>query len=164
MILRLWALLGMYFWARSLLRRTFSSSPSPPPSKTALAIEYARLTLCVVFQGLENVAYLSSRGVLPLAPKQQGAAFRWSARFWAGYVGIELGRLLAERFGSGKDGKAQTAQERREWMRKTAKQLAWAPLTLHWGSDKGLVSEMTVGLLASIPGIIQLGDLWASTA
>lgn len=170
MILRLWALLGMYFWAKNLLRRTFFSSPSsstekesaPRPSKTALTIEYTRLALCLVFQSLENVAYLSSRNVLPLSPAQQGAAFKWSARFWAGYVGIELGKLLAERFGAG--AKSQSQEEKTEWTKKTVRQLAWAPLTLHWGSEKGLVSEMTVGALASIPGVIQVRDLWASTA
>ncbi|GAB1320361.1 hypothetical protein MFIFM68171_10571 [Madurella fahalii] len=180
MIMRLWALLGMYFWARGLLRRTFLRQPPPPPStstseKDALAapsstrptlaetaIEFTRLALCVTFQSLENAAYLSQRGILSLTPAQQGKAYRWSARLWAGYVGIELGRLAAERFGPA--AAAQSASQRAEWTKKTVRQLAWAPLTLHWGSEKGLVSDMTVGLLASIPGVIQMRDLWASTA
>ncbi|KAK3302291.1 uncharacterized protein B0T15DRAFT_300097 [Chaetomium strumarium] len=173
MILRLWALLGMYFWARGLLRRTLLCSSSPPSStkdaekepsssKAAAALEYLRLVLCVTFQALENGAYLSSRGVMSWTPAQQGRAFKWSARLWGAYVGIELGKLAAERLGGGFG--AKTKAERGEWAKKTARQLAWAPLTLHWGSDKGLVSEMTVGVLASIPGIIQLRDLWASTA
>lgn len=180
MILRLWALLGMYFWARGLARRTLlrSSPPPPPPSEkedTTAAekppptaaeslIEWTRLLLCVAFQSLENAAYLSQRGVLPLPPARQASAYKWSARLWAGYVGIELGRLAAERFGPGGEQRVRTPEQRREWTKKTARQLAWAPLTLHWGSDKGLVGETTVGLLASIPGIIQLRDLWASTA
>ncbi len=168
MILRLWALLPMYFWARRLLRQTFSStsdekSAAPRPSKLEATIEYLRLALCITFQGLENGAYLSSKGVMSWTPAQQGQAFRWSARFWAAYVGIEIGKLLAARFGPGAQGFA-TAQEKSEWTKKTAKQLAWAPLTLHWGSDKGLVSDTTVGVLATIPGVIQLRDLWASTA
>jgi hypothetical protein len=175
MILRLWALLGMYFWARRLIRSTFSSSsqqptekdsPSTPPSssKLATALEYLRLALCITFQSLENGAYLSQRGVLSWTPAQQGKAYKWSARFWAAYVGIELGRLAAERFGEAGSWRAKSAEEKSQWAKTTARQLAWAPLTLHWGSDKGLVSEMTVGVLASIPGIIQLRDLWASTA
>ncbi|KXX78967.1 hypothetical protein MMYC01_204729 [Madurella mycetomatis] len=177
MIMRLWALLGMYFWARGLLRRTFLRQPPPaasatekntpaaPSSRPGLAetaLELTRLALCVTFQSLENVAYLSQRGVLSLTPAQQVRAYRWSARLWAGYVGIELGRLAAERFGPA--AKSQSAAQRAEWTKKTVRQLAWAPLTLHWGSEKGLVSDMTVGLLASIPGVIQMRDLWASTA
>ncbi|KAK4241869.1 hypothetical protein C8A03DRAFT_40705 [Achaetomium macrosporum] len=172
MILRLWALLGMYFWARGLIRRTLlpsstndaekESSSTSSSSKAATALEYLRLILCIIFQALENGAYLSSRGVMSWTPAQQGRAYKWSARFWAAYVGIELGKLAAERVGGGFHSK--TKAERSEWTKKTARQLAWAPLTLHWGSEKGLVSEMTVGALASIPGIIQLRDLWASTA
>jgi hypothetical protein len=179
MILRLWALLGMYFWARRLIRSTFSSSQQPtekdtttpaPPSSSKLTtlLEYLRLALCITFQSLENGAYLSQRGVLSWTPAQQGKAYKWSARFWAAYVGIELGRLAAERFGGPSAGagswRAKSAEEKSRWAKTTARQLAWAPLTLHWGSDKGLVSETTVGLLASIPGVIQLRDLWASTA
>jgi len=172
MILRLWALLGMYFWARGLIRRTFSSSSTtdeksaaaaPRPSKVETFIEYLRLTLCITFQSLENGAYLSSRGIMSWTPAQIGQAYKWSARFWAAYVGIEIGRLAAERFGPAAKG-FKTQQEKSEWTKKTVRQLAWAPLTLHWGSNKGLVSETTVGLLASIPGVIQLRDLWASTA
>ncbi|KAK4123574.1 hypothetical protein N657DRAFT_534523, partial [Parathielavia appendiculata] len=176
MILRLWALLGMYFWARRLVRATFSSSssnsskqpsekelpPPPAPGKLGTLLEYVRLALCVIFQSLENGAYLSSRGVLSWTPAQQGKAYKWSARFWAAYVGIELGRLAAARFGP--EFRARTAREKSQWAKNAARQLAWAPLTLHWGSDKGLVSETTVGLLASIPGVIQMRDLWASTA
>ena len=180
MILRLWSLLGMYFWARRLLRHTFSSSSSsstttttttekstptdnkPTPTKLASLLEYLRLALCITFQSLENGAYLSSRGILSWTPAEQGKAFKWSARFWAAYVGIELGRLGAERFGAGTA--ITTAAAKREWTKRAVRQLAWAPLTLHWGSNKGLVSDATVGVLASIPGVIQMRDLWASTA
>ncbi|KAH6624709.1 hypothetical protein B0J18DRAFT_429077 [Chaetomium sp. MPI-SDFR-AT-0129] len=177
MILRLWALLGMYFWARKLVRQTFSSKPananekattngSVGPTKLETAIEYLRLALCITFQSLENGAYLSGRGILSWTPAQQGQAYKWSARFWAAYVGIEIGRLFAERFDSSSHSgfATKSAAEKTEWTKKTARQLAWAPLTVHWGSEKGLVSDMTVGLLASIPGVIQMRDLWASTA
>ena len=176
-ILRLWALLGMYFWARGLLKRTFSSPPAPttkagdsekpaPPQPTKLEtlLEYTRLALCITFQGLENGAYLSAKGIMGWTPQQQGRAGKWSARFWAAYVGIEIGRLAAERFGPAAKGKFDTARERGEWTKKTVRQLAWAPLTLHWGSEKGLLGEGAVGALACIPGVIQMRDLWASTA
>jgi hypothetical protein len=172
MIMRLWSLLGMYFWARRLLRHTFSSSstttekstttPTPAPTKLASLLEYLRLALCITFQSLENGAYLSSRGIMSWTPAEQGKAFKWSARFWAAYVGIEIGRLAAERFGA--ESKIRTAQEKSDWTKRTVRQLAWAPLTLHWGSNKGLVSDTTVGVLACIPGVIQMRDLWASTA
>jgi len=166
MILRLWALIGMYFWAKGLVKKALCSSSSeksdePKPSKAATLLESLRLALCVAFQALENAAYLGQRGILPMKSAQVGKAYIWSARLWGAYVGIELGRLAAERLGPNAP---KTAEARSRWAKNTARQLAWAPLTVHWGSEKPLVSELTVGLLASIPGIIQLRDLWASTA
>lgn len=156
-ILRLWALLGIYSWGRSIVS-------SPTTSITAKTLDYIRLVLCVLLQGLENGAYLSFRGVMGWSPEQQGRAYKWSARFWGAFVGIEIGKLLAERVGrkvQKKDGEEEK-KEAREWKRKLAKSLAWAPLTVHWSVDGGLpgVTEGVVGLLASVPGVIQMGDLW----
>jgi len=174
MILRLWALLGMYFWAKGLVSKTFKKSPPSDPSqekekekatvvpnKVETAIEWTRLALCIGLQSLENGAYLSQRGVLGWSPKTQGLAYKWSARFWAAYVGIELGRLLAEGFGGG--GKVYQAEETAEWRKKVVRNMAWMPLTIHWSTDAGVVNDTLVGLLASIPGIIQIRDLWATT-
>ncbi|KAI0013972.1 hypothetical protein F4779DRAFT_639112 [Xylariaceae sp. FL0662B] len=185
--LRLWGLLGMYFWFRRLvaaakLRRSEEaekpSSSSSSPDKVETALAWAQLSACVVFQALENGAYLSSKGVLGWAPATQGRAGRWSARFWAAFVGMEIGRLFyeshrrgrrtrAEKLAGGKT-VAEVEREEREWSdnwRKTlVRQLAWAPLTVHWSLDQGILSELGIGLLASIPGTIQMRDLWRRAA
>jgi hypothetical protein len=166
-MLRLWGLLGMYFWAKRLLSQTFSSaSPKtekdgPAPSRLDTVISYSQLVTCVAFQALENGAYLSSKGVMGWSPAKQGWAMKWSARLWGLYVGIELGKLAAERVGGGatRDVKAAAA-----WKSAFVRNLAWAPLTLHWGSDKGVVSDWMVGALASVPGVIQMAELWRETA
>ncbi|KAK3379775.1 hypothetical protein B0T24DRAFT_612962 [Lasiosphaeria ovina] len=173
-ILRLWALLPLYFWARRLGARLLSSSSDKKknqktiagttapeeeekPSAIATTVEVVRLALCIALQALENGAYLSSKGVLGWSPAQQGKAYKWSARFWAAYVGIELGRLAAEVAGP-------DPEDARAWRNKVVRNLAWAPLTLHWSTDGGLVSEPVVGVLATIPGVIQIRELWAGTA
>ena len=171
MILRLWALLGMYFWGRGLVAKALrKSSPeeeeekgkgTQETTKVETTIEWTRLALCIGLQSLENGAYLSSRGVMGWSAKTQGLAYKWSARFWAAYVGIELGRLLAEGFGGGK---VYQADETADWRKKVVRNMAWMPLTIHWSTDTGLVNEPLVGILASIPGIIQIRDLWAQTA
>ncbi|KAK4456225.1 hypothetical protein QBC34DRAFT_389311 [Podospora aff. communis PSN243] len=164
MILRLWALLGMYHWGKGLvlkaLRKPTAEEKATGPTKVETAIEWTRLGLCVALQSLENGAYLSQRGVLGWSPKTQGLAYKWSARFWAAYVGIELGRLLAEGFGGGK---VYQAEETAEWRKKVVRNMAWMPLTIHWSTDAGIVNDTLIGALASIPGIIQIRDLWAST-
>ncbi|EGO57687.1 hypothetical protein NEUTE1DRAFT_122067 [Neurospora tetrasperma FGSC 2508] len=171
---RLWALVGMYFWGKGVFakaaavwraKRNPSSSSSSAlsasekeqlPSTTETAISLLQFSLCVALQVLENGAYLSSKGVLGWQPARIGKAYLWSARFWAAYVGIEIGRLLAL------EPKERWKED--SWKGNLAKNLAWAPLTVHWSSEKGLVSEMVVGLLGSIPGLVQMRELWASTA
>ncbi|KAH8164148.1 hypothetical protein CIB48_g4091 [Xylaria polymorpha] len=176
-IMRLWGLLGMYFWARRLVLK-LRQPKQPADDRLGTSIAWSQLVACVVFQALENGAYLSSKGILGWAPATQGKAARWSARFWGSFVGLEFIRLFyesskrarrsrAEKFAGGKT-VAVVEREEREWTdnwRKTVvRNLAWAPLTLHWSLEKGLVSEMTVGALASIPSVLQIRDLWRNTA
>lgn len=181
-IMRLWGLLGMYFGLKRLALKLFAAPPKPPalggekdsapppkpresPLVTALA--WTQLVNCVVFQALENGAYLSSRGVLGWAPAQQARAMQLSVRVLALYTGIELGRLgaglLAKRGQEAKDGGAQDL-ELAAMKRSMAINMAWAPLTLHWSLEKGLVSEGMIGLLGSVPGVIQISKLWRETA
>jgi hypothetical protein len=169
-ILRLWGLLGMYFWAKRLLARSLSpnnnesekdAASAPRPTTLDTVVSYSQLATCIVFQALENGAYLSSKGVMGWSPAKQGWAMKWSARLWGLYVGIELGKLAAERVAGGerKDVKAAA-----QWKSAFVRNLAWAPLTVHWGSDKGFVADWMVGALASVPGVIQMAELWRETA
>ncbi|KAI0016958.1 hypothetical protein F4780DRAFT_772610 [Xylariomycetidae sp. FL0641] len=174
--LRLWGLLGMYFWGKRLA----AAPPAPLPER---ALAYGQLAACVVFQALENGTYLAAKGVLPWAPATQAVAGRWSARFWGTFVFLELGRLLlearrrgrrtrAEKFAPHPDGTPRTATAVQAdelawadtWRKTFARNLAWAPLTVHWSLESGLVSETAIGALASIPGCIAMRDLWRRTA
>ncbi|KAF3059622.1 putative peroxin 11c protein [Daldinia childiae] len=180
--LRLWGLLNMYFWLRRLVaKKTEAETEKDAGKKTdklETAISWFQLSTCIIFQALENGAYLSSKGVLGWAPATQRRASLWSARFWAAFVGAEVGRLLyenrkrgqrtrAEKFADGKTA-SEVQIEETEWTatwRKTLlRNLAWAPLTLHWSSETGLLGETAVGALACVPGVIQMRDLWRRTA
>ncbi len=92
MMLRLWGLLRMYFWARRLVlqlvsRRSASASPEQKKGTSAeTALSWAQLVLCILFQGLENITFLSSKGVLSWSPAAQVRARRWSSRFWGLYL------------------------------------------------------------------------------
>ncbi|KAI1772429.1 hypothetical protein F4818DRAFT_425884 [Hypoxylon cercidicola] len=187
--LRLWGLLNMYFWARRLVVRwretksqgegeKGSGGSSAKEDRVETAISWVQMATCVVFQSLENVAYLSSKDVLGWSAAAQHRAGLWSARFWAAFVGVELGRLAyearkrgrrtrAERFAGGKTA-AEVQKDEADWSdawrKSVLRNLAWAPLTLHWSSEAGLLGEMAVGALASVPGVIQMRDLWRRTA
>lgn len=183
-IARLWALVGMYFWAKRLVlnlvarRRSSSSSDSSEKnavaaaahgeSKLATLVSWAQLLTCGAFQVLENGAYLSGRGVLGWTPAQQGRAYVVGARFLGIYTALELGRLLAG-FAAGRDRDygAASAEERAEIdaaRRSLAINMAWAPLTLHWSMEKGFLTDLVVGAGGCIPGVIQMRKLWRETA
>ncbi|KAI1465001.1 uncharacterized protein F4812DRAFT_462321 [Daldinia caldariorum] len=185
--LRLWGLLNMYFWLRRLLlaaRKQGAEEKKSPeeekkPDRLETAISWFQLSTCVVFQALENGAYLSSKGVLGWSRTAQRRASLWSARFWAAFVAAELGRLAyesgkrgrrtrAEKFAGGAKTAAEVQAEEAEWSatwrKALLRNLAWAPLTLHWSSEAGLLGETAVGALACVPGVVQMRDLWRKTA
>lgn len=177
-IMRLWALLGMYFWARGLVQKTRQAlraresagvggdeKITPRDERQTVvdaAIAYTQLVACIVFQTLENGAFLSSKGVLGWSPQTQARAGKWSARFLAVHIGVELGRLAAESFGVVPTKIASGSLD--TWRKQVIRNMAWMPLTVHWGSEKGFVSDWLIGLIACIPGTIQMGQLWRETA
>lgn len=86
---RLWGLLGLYAWLRRLV-----------VTRSRSALAWTQLVACIAFQALENWAFLADKGVLDPPRKAWGGSakglYRWSARFWAVHVALELGRLGAE--------------------------------------------------------------------
>lgn len=180
-IARLWALVGMYFWAKRLVLNLVASARSnnstsekaaaagqQGESKLATLLAWAQLLSCGAFQVLENGAYLSGRGVLGWTPAQQGRAYVVGARFLGFYTALELGRLLAE-FAArrGQDYSEASAEEQAEvdaMRRSLAINMAWAPLTVHWSMEKGFLTDLVVGAGGCIPGVIQMRKLWRETA
>ncbi|KAI1384640.1 uncharacterized protein F4822DRAFT_415767 [Hypoxylon trugodes] len=183
--MRLWGLLNMYFWLRRLVlerrARKAAQKEGVEVKKTdavETTISWFQLSTCIVFQALENGAYLSSKGVLGWSPTTQRRASLWSARFWAAFVGVEVGRLFyeshkrgsrtrAEKFGDGKTAAEVEAEETEwasTWRRTVTRNLAWAPLTLHWSTEGGLLDDLAVGALACVPGVLGIRDLWRRTA
>lgn len=166
-IARLWALLGMYSWAKRLLL-------SPPPNLATTLVGWTQLLSCTAFQALENGAYLSSRNIMGWTPAQQARAYVVASRWLALYTGLEIGKLLATmlaaaRDGGGVDEETEEAQEdKRKAMegvrRSMAINLAWTPLTLHWAAETGFLSDLAVGLGGCVPGILQMRKLWRETA
>lgn len=167
-IARLWGLLGMYFWARRLVLDLLS--PSGGRLGAAALVDWVQLISCTAFQYLENAAYLSGKGVLGWTPQEQGRAYVVGSRWLAVYTGLEIGKLLAEivakRQGRGSD-KVESEEEKAQMeavRRSMVINLAWTPLTLHWATEGGFLSDFVIGLGGCIPGVIQMRKLWRETA
>jgi hypothetical protein len=159
---RLWGLLGIWKWGKSLLEH-------PPKDLVQKRIAWAQVVVNVAFQVLENGAYLSSKGVLGWDAKKQNKAWAWSSRFWAAHVALDVGRLAYEKMvslgkGKGKEGELVTTNEAKRWRRQLVSNMAYAPLTVHWSLEQGIVGELWVGVLGTVAGAGSLRELWKQTA
>ncbi|RDW88696.1 hypothetical protein BP6252_00728 [Coleophoma cylindrospora] len=161
---RLWGLLGLYKWGKASLE-------NPPEDTVLRRITYAQVFVNVLFQYLENAAYLSSKGIMGWDSKKQNRAWEWSSRFWAAHVGLDLGRLCYEwnvrrrRDLKGKEKDEGEVEQndaawRAKWRREMVVNLAYAPLTIHWSLEQGLIGEFWVGLFGSVAGVTALRELW----
>lgn len=181
---RLWGCIDLYTWARATY---FNPLPVQASSKEKIlrSVTWAEIASCVAFQVLENGAYLSSKGVLTSAGWTGEAGkvreikwWVWSSRFWAAYVGLELVRLGVERFASAglesepsvddgeKEDKLRKEEKRLQnwlWWKDLASNIAYAPMTLHWSVEEGLLSDWAVGACGVVAGGALLLESWKKT-
>ncbi|RDA86901.1 hypothetical protein CP532_1874 [Ophiocordyceps camponoti-leonardi (nom. inval.)] len=162
---RLWGLLGLYFAAKRLVLRSCNGTGDDDVDDDAffdLGLAYAQMASLIVFQAAENVAFLSSKAILPYPPATQARLALLSVRAWGLYIGMELARLLVER--SRKPLSSRDAKSATGWRKSFWRNMAWAPLTAHWGTPTGLLPDLAVSLLAAYPATGSMVDLWRETA
>ncbi|KAG6143471.1 hypothetical protein E4U38_004040 [Claviceps purpurea] len=199
---RLWGLLGLYFAAKKLVCKSLAAKHQAgktrgtggtgeekhalrtardisPESTFDTLVAYAQLASLLVFQATENVSFLSSKKVLPLAGPSQGRLALLSVRAWGLYVAMEAARLLVERSRKKGEEKKEEGGEKGkvkkdskggrewegQWKKSFYRNLAWAPLTLHWGSNGGgFLPDVGVSVLGFYPALGAMMDLWRDTA
>ncbi len=186
---RLWGCVGLYTWARGTYYDPLPETASKK-DKALRKLTWAAIASSIGFQVLENGAYLSSKGVLTSAgwlgeagKARENKWWIWSSRFWAAYVGVELARLgvihyyyheddvLAEQSGDGEKEDKLRRQERIRarkleswaWWKDFASNMAYAPMTLHWSSEQGLLSDWGVSACGMMAGGALLTDAWSKT-
>jgi hypothetical protein len=186
---RLWGVLGLYTWARATYQDELPTDATKK-QKTIRGLTWAAIASCVGFQVLENGAYLSSKGALTTASwtgdrgkARENQWWLWSSRFWAVYVGVELVRLgvvrgwKEEKRAKGNNGDGEKEDKIREeeqvkkeklekwlWWKDLASNMAYAPMTVHWSLEQGLLSDWGVGACGIVAGGALLADAWRKTA
>lgn len=171
---RLWGLLGLYFAAKRLVLK-LTSKKTEEKSEDAKAenrfdnlVAIAQITSLISFQATENIAFLSSKGILGFSPQTQGKLAKWSVKSWALYIGMELGRLLIERQRrvSAAGGKltAKDVEWSENWKTDFFRNLAWSPITVHYSVATGFLSDLAISALAFHPAQSQMRELWAANA
>ncbi|OCK93253.1 uncharacterized protein K441DRAFT_662039 [Cenococcum geophilum 1.58] len=183
---RLWGLFGIYSWGRRTWTTPLAAGAGRK-EKLLRAVTWGQVAACAAYQALENGAYLASKGVLNTAgwsgevgAKRQARWWVWSCRFWAAHVGLEgvrLGALWYYRrreedegkgVGDGEKEEKLSREERRKedriWWCNAVSNMAYAPLTVHWSVEEGVVGDAWVGFLGMVAGAVALREEWRHTA
>ncbi|KAI2789495.1 hypothetical protein POX_d04987 [Penicillium oxalicum] len=180
--LRLFGLLPLWIWGAQTLK-------NPPADPILRVLTMLQVVSNVIYQLLENVAYLSSKGVLPkrFIEKYGGINkwYIWSTRGWFGHIffqffvlwrqhALRKERLAAQRKAATDiEAKAEVdtqAQESlrleiRAWRKSLVNNTVWAPLCLHWCLEQGIgIPESLTGVISFMAGAWALHDDWAATA
>jgi len=171
--LRLGGLLSIYTWGASVYR-------SPPQDRVLRSLVWGQVGACALFQYLENGAYLGSKGVFAFGSYKVNKWYVWSSRFWMMHVILEFGRLARQRslrrnenVGKEEANKqdnesndnriSMKREEEREWWQQVYVNAAWLPVTVHYGSETGIVGEAQLALLGLVAGVLGLRDAWRAT-
>ncbi|KAK0125482.1 hypothetical protein ONS95_000510 [Cadophora gregata] len=159
---RLWGLLGLYSWGKQVWNQDRGD-------EVVRGIAAIQVVSNILYQYLENMAYLSSKGIWGWSSEKQSKAWVWSSRFWALHVMLDLVRLGRERTEQrkmvkwkGREEEAERAEAEfwKRWKRQLLINMAYAPLTIHWSLEKGLVGQFWVGLFGSVAGLAKLKEAW----
>ncbi|EKG16537.1 hypothetical protein MPH_06313 [Macrophomina phaseolina MS6] len=170
---RMWGLLDLYLWGRD----TYAN---PPKDAVVKSITWLQVVVNVLFQYMENVAYLASKGILnsdgwsgEAGAKRQTWWWVWSSRFWAAHVGLEFARLgyewrrdskQAAAEGEEKEEKLERRKKYETWWRQAISNAGWAPLTIHWSLEEGCLSDPLVGFFGMVAGGVGLRERWRQAA
>ncbi|KAF1846988.1 uncharacterized protein K460DRAFT_363103 [Cucurbitaria berberidis CBS 394.84] len=188
---RMWSMLGLYTWARATYLEPLPADASRK-EHVLRGLTWTAIASCVGCQVFENGAYLSSKGALTSArwtgdvgKARENKWWMWSSQLWAAYVGVELVRLGVARYypspsqdltqtPPGDDGEKEdkikieeriSAEKLEKWLwyKDLVSNLAYAPMTLHWSVEEGLLSDWGVGACGMVAGGAQLADAWRRT-
>ncbi|ODV88768.1 hypothetical protein CANCADRAFT_128550 [Tortispora caseinolytica NRRL Y-17796] len=160
---RLWGLLPLLQWYVSVIE-------NPPTDKVIRYVRYLQVAANILYQPLENVAYLASHNVIPMSESAQLRLWCESCKLWAAHVVLEFVRLYRE-YVLYKESKRSEVSEKtssrlyydvpsRDWVLSMFMNAAYLPLTVHWSLPQGCLSPMQVGFFGTVAGISQVYPLW----
>jgi hypothetical protein len=153
---RIWGLLGMYAWGKSLIF-------TPPKDMVLRLIGWGQCISYIFYQGYENRAYLAGKKIWSKRDgKDITADWLWSSRMWMVAVGLEFVRLFRVRqlWNTNTMSIEEEKKERATWRREFIANCANAPLTLHWSVEGGKLGDTSVGFLGMIGGYVGLSERW----
>jgi hypothetical protein len=151
-LLRLHGIIPTYRWM-------LSTHASPPTDPVLATVAKLQTYVNMLYFPLENAAYLASQEIIPMSTRTETDLWLWSCRFWGAHVALDFVRLWKERQIHLK-GKAteegDEGQWERKWWAQVAMNVAYAPLTVHWSLENGLLKNVDLGYLGVIAAIASI--------
>ncbi|KAJ5105757.1 Peroxisomal biogenesis factor 11 [Penicillium alfredii] len=171
----------------SLWTQTSEIIQTPPEDAAIHALEVIQLLASIVYQLLENVAYLASKNILPRRIIEKWSDidrwYMWSARGLLIHMLLQLGKLWREKtlrrrreetstssisLTKSVDGArmAVKTQEARgleilAWRKDLFSSSVWALLCLNWSYGGGIgIPDKVTGALSLLADSVVLRDLW----
>ena len=164
--MRLWGMLGVYAMAKGNYLK-------PPKDALLNAVSWTQTLALGSYYVCENAYYLAGKGVLHgwTGPEIKMWAKR-SLRMFLAYVVLDFVRLYRSRqlLGVKKatavdvKEKEDISKEEKVWVRTAVVDAAYVPLSLHWASEAGVLSEGWVGALMTFVGVVKFRAAWAASA
>ncbi|KAF5009590.1 hypothetical protein FDECE_4194 [Fusarium decemcellulare] len=168
---RMWGIVATYLAARDLLHRIRGQKQNengekvPPPDRLNTLIETIQVLLLVGYHFGEATWLLTSKGATNVSAKTSNKLAIYGARSWSTWVFLELFRLLVERARrTPTDDVAVEEEWKTNWKADFVGTLPWAPLSVHWGTEGGMLPELAVAALATWPATNMIKNLWRQTA
>ncbi|EAW19280.1 uncharacterized protein NFIA_092410 [Aspergillus fischeri NRRL 181] len=172
--IRLLGLVPLWTWGSATLK-------SPPSDPIIRNLTLAQVAVNMVYQFLENVGYLASKGVISKKWIDRWGGinkwYLWSIRAWFGHIIFQffvLWRQVALRRrkiasdpakAQTKEGQEELRAEIRAWKKALVNNVCWAPLCLHWCFENGVgIPNSLSGVISFMAGAWGFYDLWAATA
>lgn len=137
------------------------------------------------------MAHLGDKGILGVEGRKRARLWIWSCRAWAVWTGFEGGRLGRELILRGRRRRAQVSrasrkekgkededggegegeketklariEDERRWWREVGVNAAYAPMTLHWSFERGMLGDGVIGVLGIVAGGLELREAWRKT-
>ncbi|KAK9324300.1 hypothetical protein V1517DRAFT_351459 [Lipomyces orientalis] len=157
---RLWGLIGLLRWAIATMQ-------APPNDAVLKAVAFTQVVTNIIYQPLENIAYLASHEIIPFSKAKINRLWVVSSRLWAAHVILEFVRLARVKYLAKKDVSEQSGEKATDgktadtlWRRQLIVNAAYFPLTIHWSLETGLLTDLAVGALGTIAGGARLIPLW----
>ncbi|RFN49565.1 peroxin 11c [Fusarium flagelliforme] len=168
---RFWGIIGTYLEARDLVLRLRGEAVDekgqklPAPNKVNVAFMTVQILCNFVYNIGEGACWLTCKGATNLSEKTSAKLGLYAARSWSVWVALELVRLLVERARRTPSGDVTAEEEwKSDWKANFIATLPWMPLSAHWGTEQGLMPEIAVATIATLPATKMMKDLWRQTA